>query len=267
MIDAMHHDNQIIPIPAFEDNYIWLIHNGSQAIIVDPGDAAPVISTLKGLNLTLNTILITHHHHDHIDGVAGLLATYPKTHVYAPKLDHYAFAHTSCSEPDVIYLTAFNITFNVLNCAGHTAGHIAYFAKLENEEYWLFSGDVIFAVGCGFVPEGSFEQAYQTLQKIAALPLQTKVFCTHEYTLANIHFALSLEPNNQDLCQRLRDTQMIRAKNQVSLPTTIGLELATNPFLRCGCSTILKSINSKTSNSLSNFTAVRKLKNTYKSNI
>lgn len=262
---AYMHDFQIIPIPAFEDNYIWLIHNNKQAIVIDPGDAAPVIAVLNQLQLSLETILVTHHHHDHIDGVADLLNQYPQTQVYAPKLENYPFKHIAVSEATHHSLMVLGIDFCVIDCAGHTKDHIAYYARLPINQYCLFSGDVIFAGGCGFVPEGFYAQAYQSLQKIAALPPQTKIFCTHEYTLNNIRFALTIEPNNLALQKRLKNTLQTRKCNLPTLPTSIELELETNPFLRCDNDDIITSVNIGHLNNLSIFTALRKLKNAYKS--
>ncbi len=261
------HNLQIIPIPAFEDNYIWLIHDGKQAIVVDPGDEVPVLSTLQRLNLTLHTILITHHHLDHIGGVLALLAHYAQTKVYAPALEQYAFQHTPMSEENHITIDALNLSFKILDLPGHTLGHIAYYAELADGNRWLFSGDVIFAAGCGFVPEGQYAQAYQSLQKIAALPANTQVFCTHEYTLQNIRFALTLEPNNLALSEKYETTQKLRTNKLPSLPTTIASELATNPYLRCSSAEIVTSLNENHNSNITIFTLIRKLKNNYKSYI
>lgn len=263
MIDGMQHNLQIIPIPAFKDNYIWLMHNGHQAAVVDPGDATPVFETLQRLNLTLNTILITHHHHDHIDGVAELLIAYPKAKVYAPKLEPYAFKHISLDESDIVNIEEFGLRFVVISLPGHTIGHIAYYAEQPSGDYLLFCGDVIFGAGCGRVPEGSFAQAYQSLQKLATLPTKTKLYCTHEYTLHNINFALSLEPNNQALIDRFKETQKIRDINLPSLPSTIALELATNPFLRCCSAEIQSAVQLKNPSFLEVFSAIRLLRNNY----
>jgi hydroxyacylglutathione hydrolase len=259
----MQHNLQIIPIPAFKDNYIWLIHNGHLATVVDPGDATPVLETLQYLNLTLNNILITHHHHDHIDGVAELLIAYPKAIVYAPKLEQYTFNHISLDEPDIIDIKEFDLKFAVMNLPGHTVGHIAYYAEQPSGNHMLFCGDVIFGAGCGRVPEGSYAQAFQSLQKLTTLPAKTKLYCTHEYTLHNINFALSLEPNNQDLINRFKETQKLRDVNLPSLPSTITLELATNPFLRCNSEEIQSAVQLKNASFLEIFSAVRLLRNNY----
>ncbi|HOY69261.1 MAG TPA: hydroxyacylglutathione hydrolase [Methylotenera sp.] len=263
MMWAMQHNLQIIPILAFEDNYIWLIHNGKQAVVVDPGDANPVLSVLKALSLTLVTILVTHHHHDHIDGVAVLIKNYPQAKVYAPKLEDYQFSHSPVSEPDAINIDALNLTFKVIDCAGHTQGHVAYYAQRPNGQHWLFSGDVIFAAGCGFVMNDAYQQAFNSLQKIANLPPQTHIYCTHEYTLKNIQFARTLEPNNAALLQRQQDAVQKRLTNQPTLPTTVALELATNPFLRCHSDEIVRNLKADKCDKIEIFTLIRMAKNNY----
>jgi hydroxyacylglutathione hydrolase len=263
MIDGMQHNLQIIPIPAFKDNYIWLIHDGQQAIIVDPGDAILVIETLWRLNLILHTILVTHHHHDHIGGVAALLKAYPNSKVYAPRLESYVFEHVPVSELDVIALSEFDLIFAVIALPGHTLGHVAYYSKNSNGENLLFCGDTLFGAGCGRLFEGSPTQMYDSLQKLAALPPETKVYCTHEYTMHNINFALTLEPNNPALAERFKVTQKIREINLPSLPSTIALELATNPFLRCQSDEIQLSVKLKNASYLEVFSTIRELRNHY----
>jgi len=263
MMCDMQHILQIIPIPAFKDNYIWLIHNGKQAVVIDPGDAAPVFETLNHLKLTLNTVLITHHHHDHVDGVPALLAAYPKAKIYTPKLEQFAFKNTPIGEPDVITLTAFDLNFIVIDLPGHTLGHIAYYAEQPNGNNWLFCGDTLFGAGCGRLFEGTPAQMYYSLQKLAALPAETQVFCTHEYTLNNIHFALTLEPNNQTLVERLKATQAMRDLNKPSLPSSIALELASNPFLRCNSYEIQAALQVKNVGNLKIFSMVREARNHY----
>ncbi|MGZ8258505.1 MAG: hydroxyacylglutathione hydrolase [Methylotenera sp.] len=275
MIDGMQQHLQIIPIPAFKDNYIWLIHNGSQAIIVDPGDAEPVVETLKRLELSLQTILVTHHHHDHIGGVAMLIEAYPDAKVYAPKLEQYDFNHIPIGEPDVIELTGFNLKLAVINLPGHTLGHVGYYIEHHAKNYayenhgdsygknLLFCGDTLFGAGCGRLFEGTPAQMMASLQKLAALPLDTQVYCTHEYTLHNINFALSLEPNNQALIERHLETLRLRNLQQPSLPSSIGLELATNPFLRCHSQEIQSSIQLTNAAYLQIFSTIRELRNHY----
>lgn len=261
MIVCMRHYVQIIPIPAFKDNYIWLLHNQHQAVVIDPGDAAPVIATLQAMQLTLNTILITHHHHDHIGGVTTLLKQYPEAKVYAPKLESYDFPHTAVAEPNVVNIDAFTINLEVIDVPGHTLGHIAYY--IAGETPVLFCGDTLFGAGCGRLFEGTPAQMYASLQKLAALPLNTKVYCTHEYTLHNLAFAMTLEPGNAELVKRQHDTCALREQNLVSLPSSIELELATNPFLRCNSPEIKKNIGASDADSQQVFTAIRELRNHY----
>jgi hydroxyacylglutathione hydrolase len=265
MLDSSNHSRmtralQIIPIPAFQDNYIWLIAQGEAAIVVDPGDAAPVLAALKKYQIHLSTLLITHHHGDHIDGVETLLQHFPNARVYAPKLEQYAFTHTAVSEGDQI--KALDLTFNVLEVPGHTLGHVAYYAQ-NSLAPLLFCGDTLFGAGCGRLFEGTPAQMLASLKKMSQFPPETNVFCTHEYTLKNIAFALSLEPNNQALIVRKNETERLLAAQQPSLPSTIALEIATNPFLRCNDEAIKLSVNLPTASELSVFTKIRHLRNTY----
>ncbi|MEY3885611.1 MAG: hypothetical protein RIS87_1386 [Pseudomonadota bacterium] len=270
IIGVMQDTLQIIPIPAFKDNYIWLIHNGRVAIVVDPGDAAPVLETLNHLNLQLHTILITHHHHDHIDGVSSLLDVFTDADIYAPKLEKYAFKHNAVNETDVIELADFNIKATVIEVPGHTLGHVAYYIqplesqnKIDNDGGLLFCGDTLFGAGCGRLFEGTATQMLDSLNKLVTLPANTKVYCTHEYTLHNINFALSLEPNNQALIERFGKTVKLRNAQQPSLPSSISLELATNPFLRCNSSEIKSSLRLLNASYLETFSAIRELRNHY----
>ena len=169
MIVGMHHNVQIIPIPAFKDNYIWLIHNGQQAVAVDPGDAQPVIQTLKQLNLSLSGILITHHHQDHIAGVSALIKAYPNVNIYAPKLETYSFAHTPVDDGQVVALTDLDLNFSVMHLPGHTLGHVAYYTENKLGDQWLFCGDTLFGAGCGRLFEGTPEQMHHSLKRLATL--------------------------------------------------------------------------------------------------
>jgi len=251
----------IIPIPAFDDNYIWLLHNKRYAVVVDPGDATLVIETLKRLNLSLSAILITHHHWDHIDGVSALLAHQEAStpiSVYAPQYENFNFKHTPLAEGDEITLPDIAQNFRVMWLPGHTLGHIAYM----NNEY-LFCGDTLFGAGCGRLFEGTPNQLLSSLNRLKSLNGNTKVFCTHEYTAENIAFALTLEPDNANLIQRKMDVQTLKAQKLPSLPSTIELERETNPFLRCSQRTIIKNSQSKNSDELSVFTVLRTLRNHY----
>ncbi len=247
----------ILPIPALVDNYIWLLHNNHNAVVVDPGDANPVIETLSRHHLTLSAILITHHHHDHIDGVEMLLA-HQKVPVYAPKYEQFKFDHIEVSEGDNIHLDAINLNFTVWWLPGHTLGHIVYLA-----DYYLFCGDVLFSAGCGRLFEGSPEQMLHSLNRLKKLNPETKVFCTHEYTSKNIDFALTLEPDNSALLKRQAEVMHLRSKGESSLPSTIAQELDINPFLRCHVPSIISNSGADNNDELSVFSKIRTLRNHY----
>lgn len=258
----MQHQTQIIPIPAFQDNYIWLIHNGHKAIVVDPGDATPVLKTLNLLKLELETILITHHHQDHIGGVNTLLAKLPNLKVFAPRLEQFDFKHIAVSEPDSISCADWLAKASVLDLPGHTLGHVAFYIEHQQHK-WLFCGDTLFGAGCGRLFEGTPSQMLASLQKLAALDINTQVYCTHEYTLHNLNFALTLEPGNPALIQRRLDTLALRNAQLPSLPSTIALELATNPFLRCDSKQIQAAVDLENQPALQVFTKIRHDRNYY----
>ena len=257
MLNIIPIPTTIIPVPAFADNYIWLLHNGQNAVVVDPGDAAPVIKILQELNLELTTILITHHHSDHIDGVPSLLA-YRAVPVYAPQYENFNFKHIKVAENDEINLPEIAQSFRIMWLPGHTLGQIAY----VNDDY-LLCGDTLFGAGCGRLFEGTPAQMLQSLQRLKMLNPSTNIYCAHEYTAKNIEFALSLEPDNKDLIVRKQQTQAMRAKHLPSLPSTIDLELKTNPFFRCNQAIIIQNSQAESSDELSVFTAVRSLRNHY----
>jgi len=220
-------ENQLIhidPIEAFQDNYIWLIHNDQNSIIVDPGDAGPVISALERKNLNLVAILITHHHADHIGGVMELQEKYPHIKIFAPQKDKYDFVNISLKNGDEINIPELQINYKIIEIPGHTRGHIAYYDKKN-----LFCGDTLFACGCGKIFDGTHEQMYNSLKKISALPKDTKIYCAHEYTKKNISFALSLDPDDTNL--KLRKALVFNMKN--TIPSSLEEELKTNPFLKC----------------------------------
>jgi len=247
----------ISPLPAFDDNYIWLLHNAREAVVVDPGDATPVLQVLEKLQLNLKTILITHHHADHIGGVEELLKRCP-AQVFAPRYEQYAFEHIALADGDKIELPEIELKLSVMWLPGHTLGHIAYF----NNEH-LFCGDTLFGAGCGRLFEGTPAQMLSSLNRLKTLSPNTKVYCTHEYTAKNIAFALTLEPDNQVLIERKNSVHALRTKNQSSLPSTISLELKTNPFLRCQQPSIVKNSHASNTNELSVFSAIRELRNHY----
>ena len=217
---------EIIPIPAFQDNYIWLISNGRAAAAVDPGEAAPLLDHLERHRLPLCAILITHHHRDHCGGIATLAKRFTLP-VYGPRRENVAGVTQPVGEGDVITLPPLGIQLRVMEVPGHTAGHVAYYGINS-----LFCGDTLFAAGCGRLFEGSPAQMTASLARFRALPEETRVYCAHEYTLDNLRFARTAEPGNQALLQRERVEQSRRDEGQPTLPSTIGLEKRTNPFLR-----------------------------------
>ncbi|BBP01132.1 hydroxyacylglutathione hydrolase [Sulfuriferula nivalis] len=246
----------IHPIPAFKDNYIWIIHNNQHAIVVDPGDAAVVLAYLIKHQLNLTAILITHHHHDHIGGIAKLVDTYAVP-VYGPALENIPHRTHALREGDIVHIASLNLNLKTLDIPGHTAGHIAYYGANS-----VFCGDTLFGCGCGRLFEGTPAQMLASLSKLAQLPADTAVYCAHEYTLSGINFALTLESENVALQQRLQHDQALRDQDLPTLPSTLAIEKATNPFLRCHLPSIQIrmgfAINAD--NTLATFTAVRTLK-------
>jgi hydroxyacylglutathione hydrolase len=216
----------IIPIPAFADNYIWTLREGGFAAVVDPGDAAPVIAYLERERLALSAILATHHHGDHVGGIRELTAHWPVP-VYGPAHETIPGRTRALAEGDAIIVPGIGIALSVLDIPGHTSGHIAFFGNRV-----VFCGDTLFAAGCGRLFEGTPAQMLASLDKLAALPDATQVYCGHEYTESNLRFALAVEPASVTLQQRLAREQAKRAKGLPTLPTMIGEERTTNPFLR-----------------------------------
>jgi hydroxyacylglutathione hydrolase len=220
----------IIPIPAFSDNYIWLLRKGGHAAVVDPGDAAPVLDYLRRENLALAAILATHHHRDHVGGIEALLEKHPAP-VYGPAGERIPACAHPLRERDTIRLEAIDAAFDVLDIPGHTAGHIAYVGLFEDARV-LFCGDTLFAAGCGRLFEGTPAQMWSSLGKLARLPADTLVYCGHEYTLANLAFAAVADASNREVVERTAREREKRDRGVPTLPSTIGLELRTNPFLR-----------------------------------
>ncbi|MFC5510306.1 hydroxyacylglutathione hydrolase [Massilia jejuensis] len=227
---AARNDLSVLAVPAFKDNYLWLIHDGRQAAVVDPGDAAPILAALREHDLALTSILLTHHHADHIGGVPALLAHYPVP-VFGPRDDGIDAVTRPLAEGDRITLPGLGLEFAVIDVPGHTLGHIAY-VRTTPGLHWLFCGDTLFAGGCGRLFEGSPAQMAASLAKLAALPEDTHVYCAHEYTLANLRFAQAVEPGNEALTLRMREESAKRAAGLPTVPSSIGLERRTNPFLR-----------------------------------
>ncbi len=223
-------DLAVLAVPAFKDNYLWLIHDGVHAAAVDPGDGQAILAALDAHHLTLTAILLTHHHADHIGGVPELLARAPVP-VFGPRNDGVAAVTEPLAGGARITVPGLGLELDVLDVPGHTAGHIAYVRHTPGER-WLFCGDTLFAGGCGRLFEGTPAQMVASLSKLAALPEDTLVYCAHEYTLSNLRFADAVEPGNQALQLRLRDESAKRSVGLPTVPSTIGLERGTNPFLR-----------------------------------
>ena len=257
--------SDIFPIPAFTDNYIWAIHNAdsSDFAVVDPGDPEPVIAYAEEKNLRLSHILITHHHPDHTGGLKDLSSHY-NPHVIGPEPSGIYGIEQFAHEGDNIEL--FGHRWRVLEVPGHTLDHIAYFSDSSSPEI-LFCGDTLFAGGCGRLFEGTAEMMSRSLSKFASLPDTTRVFCTHEYTMANLKFALSVEPGNTTLQQRFQEEQAKRQVQQPTLPSSIALELNTNPFLRCDQAEVISSVSQHSGKQLQNevdtFAALRSWKDNF----
>lgn len=231
----------IRPILAFEDNYIWLLQDGANpnVCVVDPGDATPVLELLRRDGLELAAILLTHKHMDHIGGVADLLQVWPTAPVYGPAGESIASVTRPVKGGDRIKLTALHVEFEVMDVPGHTEGHVAYYGAGV-----LFCGDTMFAAGCGRVFSGTHEQLHASLRRIAALPLDTAVYCAHEYTLANLGFAKWVEPESELIQARLDDANALRSRGVPTVPSMLQLELDTNPFLRSDQPTVIAAAES-----------------------
>ncbi len=219
---------EVHTIPAFNDNYIWLIGQTDSPFVavIDPGDPEPVIEALRLHGKQLNAILITHHHSDHIGGIRTLLERSPVP-VYGPAGEDIPALSHPLREGDTVTLEHHGLELHVIDTPGHTSGHICYL--LENS---LFCGDTLFAGGCGRLFEGSPEQMHHSLSKISALPADTQIYCAHEYTEDNLKFARIVEPNNPDILARQQQVQSQRQQDLATVPSTLSVELKTNPFLR-----------------------------------
>jgi hydroxyacylglutathione hydrolase len=219
---------QVRPLNAFSDNYIWLLTEGSgMAVVVDPGDADPVLETLESEHLTLTSVLVTHHHQDHIGGIDDLRVAFPGARVYGPDEHRIRALTDRVGEGDVFQPAGLSVCLRVMEVPGHTATHLAYLGADR-----LFCGDTLFAAGCGRVFDGTFEQLSHSLERIAALPGETLCYCAHEYTLDNLGFARWVEPDSRPLASRTHADQQRRSTGQPTVPSRLDLELATNPFLR-----------------------------------
>ncbi|MEP7729461.1 hydroxyacylglutathione hydrolase [Marinomonas primoryensis] len=254
----------IFPLPAFQDNYIWIIQDkdSSQVWVVDPGSADVVLNYCNAHEKKIAGILITHHHKDHTGGVAEL-KHHAKCTVYGPKHLKELVTHP-VSDGDTV--SVFSQIFQVVATPGHTLDHLCYFS--EQNPPVLFSGDTLFKGGCGRIMEGTHKQMLEAMTKISSLPDSTLIYCTHEYTLANYHFALSLEPKNNALIESNTASQAQRSDNQPTLPTTLSLEKKTNPFLRSHNEALknqaAQQLNENpANNSIASFSQVRRAKDSF----
>jgi hydroxyacylglutathione hydrolase len=254
----------LIPIPAFTDNYLWLLHDGKRALVVDPGDAEPVLRALEQYALQLDSILVTHHHADHTGGIDALREATGAT-VHGPAAERIPAPFTPLHEGNTVH--ALGLDFQVLDVPGHTAGHIAFYTPDMDGKPLLFCGDTLFSGGCGRLFEGTPAQMQASLDKLAALPGQTQVCCTHEYTLANLRFAVAVEPDNAELAAYQQHCLELRGQGQPTLPSTIARELLINPFLRTRQANVMaaaRRFDASTHDEISVFAALRQWKNQFK---
>lgn len=249
---------EILLIPAFKDNYIWLLVRDGRAAVVDPGDPAPVIERLEALGLVLESILITHHHADHQGGIAALVERW-QADVFGPEIESI----TGCNHPltggESIQVLGQEI--KVLAVPGHTLGHLAYYVPGV-----LFCGDTLFGAGCGRLFEGTPAQMHNSLAQIAALPDDTLIYCAHEYTEANLRFAQELEPLNQDIQDRVKRVAESRAEGKSSVPSSLREEKASNPFLRTHVAAVIEAVRENLTvncDSVAVFSAVRQWRNNF----
>ena len=259
---------RLIPLPAFSDNYLWLWQQDTQAVVVDPGDAAPVLQTLAQEKLALAAILVTHHHADHVGGVTQLHQA-TGAQVYGPAREAVPSPFTPVLSGDSLQLLG--QTVQVIDVPGHTAGHVAYFLPHAQPQPVLFCGDTLFSGGCGRIFEGTPAQMLASLDALAALPSSTQVCCAHEYTLGNLRFALAVEPDNAELQAYLAQCQRKRAQGLPTLPALLGHELQINPFLRARLASVRHAVAqhaglsaTEQTDDVAVFAALREWKNDFK---
>ena len=259
---------QLTPLPAFNDNYLWLLDDGQHALVVDPGDAAPVQAALAERHLTLTAILVTHHHGDHTGGVAALRDS-TGAQVWGPARERIPQPFTPVQADDTV--DALGLNWQVLDVPGHTAGHIAYVCRDVGGKPLLFCGDTLFSGGCGRLFEGTPAQMLDSLDQLAALPGDTQVCAAHEYTLSNLKFARAVEPGNADTIEYLAHCEALRAAGRPTLPSSMALERAINPFLRARQDSVAQAVQAHASldttaspnDTVAVFAALREWKNNF----
>lgn len=255
----------LLAIPAFADNYIWVLHDGQHALAIDPGEAGPVRQVLQKHGLTLEVILVTHHHADHTGGVAALREQ-TRAQVYGPATEAIPQPAIPLSEGQHVHWRG--LALKVYDVPGHTAGHIAYFGGLPDQAPWLFCGDTLFSGGCGRLFEGTPAQMLASLDKLAALPDDALVCAAHEYTLSNLAFARAVEPGNPDVIQYQAACVQRRNSQQPTLPSQLGRERQINPFLRSRQPSVKDAVRahdaSTAPDDVAVFAALRQWKNDYK---
>lgn len=256
----------LFPIPALSDNYIWILHDQRNAVVIDPGQAEPVQAYLTEHSLELKAILLTHHHGDHVGG-AKMLQHASGATVYGPAREKLPVCDHRLGQADQVQLSAPALTLKVLDVPGHTAGHIAYQGVLPNGQSVLFCGDTLFAAGCGRLFEGTPAQMVHSLSKLTALPADTLVCCAHEYTLGNVRWALQVEPDNTALQERFEQVSRLRSNGMCTLPSTLKLELETNPFCRTSQTTVVQAASNYSGKPLASpdqvFASLREWKNNF----
>ncbi len=254
---------EIIPLPALKDNYIWLLKNKASRhiAIVDPSEAEPVLNLIDSERLIPIAIMITHHHWDHVDGIAGITEQYDIP-VYTPKTESVAGSTNPVGEGDIVALDELDLKLSILDVPGHTSGAIAYYA-----EGMVFSGDTLFTAGCGRLFEGTPPQMHTSLSKFKSLPDDTLLYCGHEYTLSNLQFAANVEPDNKAIQERLMLTRRTRDKGEPTVPATLKIEKETNPFLRCEETSVINATREHFAKKLDKsdevFAAVRRWKDDF----
>lgn len=264
-----YRSNTVRAIPALKDNYIWCIGTDSVVVVVDPGQAQPVFDELSRRGASLAAILVTHHHHDHVDGIPALKARWPQARVIGPARCQPLGVDETVRHGDAVDIPEIDLHAWVLATPGHTQDHLSYFcAHLPDHPHpALFCGDTLFSAGCGRVFDGTVEQLFDSLGRLGSLPEETQAYAAHEYTITNLQFAIQAEPENPQLQQRLRDARLLRDAGLPTLPVPLHLEHATNPFLRSHLPALAQHLPegdlSPSSSTFNTFAALRRWRNSF----